>query len=42
MAKVYADLIVKGKKTFSEVPEKIKEEVKQVLVNLGHGDLVTE
>ena len=34
MAKVYADLIVKGKKTFAEVPDKIKEQVRQALICL--------
>ena len=39
MAVVYATLIVKGKKTFSQVPERIKEQVKQVLVDLDCADL---
>lgn len=34
MAVIYATLIVKGKKTFAEVPEKIKEQVRQVLIDL--------
>lgn len=34
MAVIYATLIVKGKKTFAEVPEVIKEKVKQILINL--------
>lgn len=34
MAIIYATLIVKGKKTFAEVPDKIKEQVKQVLIDL--------
>ena len=34
MAIIYATLIVKGKKTFAEVPEKIKEQVRQVLIDL--------
>jgi hypothetical protein len=42
MAVVYATLIVKGKKTFGAVPERIKEQVKQVLIDLDCGDLVTE
>ena len=32
MAVIYATLIVKGKKTFAEVPEKIKQQVKEVLI----------
>ena len=31
MAKVYADLIRKGKKTLDEVPAKIKEQVEYLL-----------
>jgi hypothetical protein len=42
MAVVYATLIIKGKKTFAEVPEKIKEQVRQVLIDLDCGDLATE
>jgi hypothetical protein len=34
MAIIYATLIVKGKKTFTEVPDKIKEQVRQVLIDL--------
>ena len=31
MAKIYADLIIVGRKTFNEVPLQIKEDVKLVL-----------
>ena len=34
MSVIYATLIVKGKKTFAEVPEVIKEKVKQILIDL--------
>ena len=34
MAVIYATLIVKGRKTFTQVPEKIREQVRQVLVDL--------
>jgi hypothetical protein len=34
MAVIYATLIVKGKKTFSQVPSVIKEQVKQILIDL--------
>lgn len=34
MAKVYATLIVKGKKNYADVPDRIKEQVKQVLIDL--------
>lgn len=33
MAKVYADLIRKGLKTIDDVPERIREQVKQVLID---------
>lgn len=34
MSTVYATLIIKGKKEFKDVPEKIKEDVRQVLIDL--------
>lgn len=34
MAVVYATLIINGKKVFSQVPDKIKSDVRQVLVDL--------
>lgn len=34
MAVIYATLIVKGKKVFADVPEKIKEQVKEILIDL--------
>ncbi len=34
MAVIYATLIVKGKKVFADVPEKIKEKVKEILIDL--------
>lgn len=39
MAVIYATLIVKGKKTFADVPEKIKDKVKEVLVALDCPEL---
>lgn len=33
MAKVYADLIIKGKKTIEDVPEKLREAVMEILNN---------
>lgn len=39
MAVIYATLIIKGKKTFAQVPERIKEQVKQVLIDLDLPDL---
>jgi len=42
MAVVYATLIIKGKKNFADVPERIKEQVRQVLIDLDCGDLAVE
>ena len=42
MAVIYATLIVKGKKTYAQVPDKIKPQVKQVLIDLECEDLITE
>lgn len=42
MAVIYATLIVKGKKTYSDVPVKLQEQVKEVLIDLDCSDLVTE
>ena len=39
MAEVYATLIVKGAKTFDQVPVVIQPKVKAVLESLGLGDL---
>ena len=39
MAVVYASLIIKGKKDFADVPARIKEQVKNVLIDLDCGDL---
>lgn len=35
MAMVYATLILYGKKTFADVPESLKPQVKQILIDLG-------
>lgn len=39
MAIIYATLIVKGKKNYVDVPEKIKAQVKQVLIDLDCPEL---
>lgn len=39
MAVIYATLIIKGKKTFANVPEKIKDKVKEVLIDLDCPEL---
>lgn len=42
MAVIYATLIIKGVKTYAQVPAKIREQVKQVLIDLDCEHLVTE
>lgn len=39
MAVVYATLIIKGKKSFEYVPERIKDQVREILIDLDCGDL---
>lgn len=39
MAIIYATLIIKGKKNFADVPDRIKEQVKQVLIDLDLAEL---
>lgn len=36
MAKIYADLIMKGKKTIDDVPEKLKSQVLEILKAAGY------
>jgi len=42
MAIIYATLITRGKKTFSQVPDKIKDKVKEVLIDLDLAELAKE
>lgn len=42
MAIVYATLIVKGKKTFAQVPDKLKDAVREVLIDLDCEYLIEE
>lgn len=42
MAMVYATLIIKGKKTYDQVPDRIKPQVKEILIDLDCEYLVTE
>ena len=37
MAVIYATLIIKGRKKFSDVPDRIKDQVKEVLIDLDCG-----
>lgn len=39
MAIIYATLIIKGKKTFADVPERLKPQVKQILIDLEMPEL---
>lgn len=39
MTIIYATLIIKGKKTFADVPDKIKEKVREVLTDLDCPEL---
>lgn len=42
IAMVYVSLIIKGKKNYEQVPPQIKEQVKQILIDCGCENLVTE
>lgn len=42
MAVVYATMIIKGKKNYADVPARLKEQVKEILIDLDCSDLVTE
>lgn len=41
MAMLYAQKIMLGKKTFDDVPAKLKEQVKEILIESGMEDLIT-
>ncbi len=42
MAMIWAQQIMLGKKTYAQVPRLLKEKVKEVLIDSGCEDLVTE
>lgn len=42
MAVIYVTLIIKGKRTYNDVPAIIKPQVKQLLIDLELEDLITE
>lgn len=42
MAIVYALLIIKGKKTYGDVPTKLKEQVKEVLIDMEVPELAAD
>ena len=39
IAVIYASLIIKGRKTFADVPARLREQVKQILIDLDCGEL---
>ena len=39
---LYAQLIIRGKRTFKSVPDKLKPYVKQALIDLEAGELAVE
>ena len=42
MAVVYATLIIQGKKTSGDVPDRIRDQVKQVLIDLDLPELAED
>lgn len=42
MAVIYVALIVKSKRTYASVPAVLKEQVKEMLIDLELEDLITE
>ena len=42
MAMAYATLIIKGKKSFQDVPDRIKDQVKEILYSLDCGWMAEE
>lgn len=42
IAVVYVSLIIKNKKTYEQVPDNLKEQVKQILIDCNCEHLVTE
>lgn len=42
MAVIYVALIIKGKRNYKEIPEVIKPQVRQLLIDLELEDLITE
>lgn len=42
IAELYAKRIIEGKKTFDDVPRLLKDKVKEILIESGYEELVTE
>ena len=41
-AVIYASLIIKGRKTFADVPARLREQVKQILIDLDCAELAED
>lgn len=42
MAVIYVALMMKGKRTYEQIPEVVKSKVKELLIDLELEDLITE
>lgn len=42
LAMLWANQIILGKKTFAQVPAKLKEQVREILIDAGCEDLIIE
>ncbi len=40
MARIYANLIIKGLRSFDQVPNNLKAEVREILIKLGKENLI--
>ena len=42
IAQLWADKIIAGEKKYHETPARLKPQVKQILIDTGHEDLIDE
>lgn len=42
IAQLWANKIIAGEKTFRQAPAKLKDAVRQILIDTGHEDLIIE
>ena len=42
IAQLWAEKIIAGEKKFHETPAKLKNQVRQILIDTGHADLIDE
>ena len=42
IATLWAQQIIAGKKTFTQVPRLLKDPVREILIEMGHEDLIIE